>query len=75
MKPMEDKIEPINKDNLNGKIEKLVDIFDQSCSSFIKVYPDLPWALSLCSTFTLPILFVIPKITANGFIHSRHCVW
>ena len=37
IKPKKDKIEPINKDSLSGKIEKLVDIFDQSCKSFIKV--------------------------------------
>ena len=43
IKPIKDSIEPINNDILNGKIEKLVDIFDQSCNIFINVYPDLPW--------------------------------
>ena len=42
IKPTQDKTEPINKDNLNGKIEKLVDIFDHSCIIFINVYPDFP---------------------------------
>ena len=43
IKPIKDNIEPNNNDNLNGKIEKPVDIFDQSCNIFINVYPDLPW--------------------------------
>ena len=41
IKPIKDKIVPINNDNRNGKIEKLVDIFDQSCNIFINVYPSI----------------------------------
>ena len=70
IKPAKDKIEPINNDNLNGKIEKLVDIFDQSCNIFINVYPDLPCIRWLCSALITPILFVIPNIIPSIYVNG-----